>query len=347
LHGWPGPHYREGDRFRIGVDGIVGQVAATLQTYYAPDVTIDPNYRVADEGSRSELAIPLLIRGRLIGVFDVEHTDLGAFSPARIQLLEALAGHVAIAIENARLFRQEHLEKERMAAELREARRIQLGLFPSESPEVEGYALEGLCLPSREVGGDWFDYLPLADGRLGVILADVSGKGLAAALLMASTRSMLRLLAEDGTSPGEVLRRLNYSLVRDLPASRFVTMVYAVLDPVGGRLAFANAGHPYPLLVDSQGGRFLETETGLPLGIRDGSFAEREVHLSSESRLVLYSDGVSEATSPLGEEYGMARIGRHFEETTATVETLLGNVHDFVAGLPAADDQTVVILRAG
>jgi sigma-B regulation protein RsbU (phosphoserine phosphatase) len=345
LHGWSGSHHREGDRFRIGIDGIVGQVALTLRTYYAPDVTIDPNYRLADEGSRSELVIPLLVGGRLVGVFDVEHTDRDAFPPARIQLLETLAGHVAIAIENARLFRKEHLERERMAAELQEARRIQLGLFPSESPEVPGFAIDGRCIPSREVGGDWFDYLPLADGRLGVILADVSGKGLAAALLMSSARSMLRLLAEDGKPPGEVLRRLNRSLVRDLPASRFVTMVYGVLDPARRRFAFANAGHPHPLLVDAGGGRFLATETGLPLGIQDGAFAERELELPLQSRLVLFSDGLSEALSPSGEEYGAARIARHCEAASASVATLLGDVNGFLAGRPASDDQTVVMIR--
>jgi sigma-B regulation protein RsbU (phosphoserine phosphatase) len=346
LHGWTGPHHQEGDRFRIGVDGIVGQVGATLRTYYAPDVTVDPHYQLGDERSRSELAIPLIAGGRLVGIFDVEHTEIDAFPPARVQLLEALAGHVATAVENARLFRQERLEKERMSEELQEARRIQFGLFPAQPPEVPGFAIDGRCIPSREVGGDWFDYLPLDDGRLGVILADVSGKGMAAALLMSSTRSILRLLAEDGLPPGEVLHRINRTLLKDLPTARFVTMIYAVLDAAGRRLVFANAGHPYPLLVDSAGGRFLPTEAGFPLGVRDGPFAEREVELPAGSRLVLFSDGLSEATSPAEEEYGTARIRQHFGSESATVESLLEDVRGFVSGLPASDDQTVVMIRA-
>src|SRR5262249_37207243 len=112
LHGWSGPYYSEGARFRIGVDGIVGHVAVTLVTYYAPNVLVDPYYRISDDQSRSEVAIPLVVGGRLVGIFDVEDTRLDAFPTARITLLEALAGHVATAVENARLFRQERLEKE-------------------------------------------------------------------------------------------------------------------------------------------------------------------------------------------------------------------------------------------
>src|SRR5262249_45386745 len=345
LHGWTGTHHSEGDRFRIGVDGIVGHVGVTLQTYYAPDVLTDPFYRLSEEQSRSELAIPLLVGGRLIGILDLEHTEIDAFPPARVQLLEALAGHVATAVENARLFRLERLEKERMSNELREARQIQTSLFPSESPETPGFAIEARCIPCREVGGDWFDYLRLDDGRLGVILGDVSGKGLAAALLMSSTRSILRLLAQDGLPPGEVLHRINQTLLKELPTGRFVTMIYAVLDVAHRRLAFANAGHPYPLLVDSAGGRFLPTQAGFPLGLRDGSFAEREVELPEGSRLVLYSDGLTEATSPTEEEYGTDRIRQHFDRESATVESLLEDVRGFVSGAPPSDDRTVVLIR--
>jgi sigma-B regulation protein RsbU (phosphoserine phosphatase) len=346
MHGWTGPHHSEGDRFRIGVDGIVGHVGVTMETYYAPNVLVDPYYRLSEEQSRSEVAIPLVVGGRLVGIFDVEHTEVDAFPPARIQLLEALAGHLATAVENARLFRQERLEKERMASELQEARQIQLGLFPADAPETPGFAIEAQCIPCYEVGGDWFDFLRLDDGRLGIILADVSGKGLAAALLMSSTRSILRLLAEDGLPPRELLRRINRTLLKDLPIARFVTMIYAVLDASNRRLVFANAGHPYPLLVDSAGGRFLRTDAGFPLGLRDGSFAEREVELPPGSRLVLYSDGLPEATSGAEEEYGTDRIRRHLDAPGATVESLLDDVRTFVSGAPPSDDQTVVLIRA-
>lgn len=345
LHGWTGPHHRQGDKFRIGIDGIVGHVGVTRETYNAPNVLVDPYYQLGDEHSRSELAIPLMVGNRLIGIFDVEHTEIDAFSPTRVQLLEALAGHVATAIENARLFQQERLEKERVLRELVEARQIQVGLFPAQPPDVPGFEFQARCIPCHEVGGDWFDYVLLDDGRVGIILADVSGKGMAAALLMSSTRSILRLLSE-GFPPGEVLQRINRILLKDLPASRFVTMIYAVLDIVHRRLVFANAGHPYPLLVDAGGARFLETESGLPLGIREGTFAEREVQLPAGTRLVLYSDGLSEATNSADEEYGTARIRRYFHSPSATVDSLLDDVRCFVSGSPAFDDMTVVMIRA-
>src|SRR5262249_41685239 len=151
--------------------------------------------------------------------------------PERIRLLEALAGHVSTAIANARMFQRERLEKERMAKELDEAGAIQSSLFPARAPHVEGFDLTGVCIPCREVGGDWYDYISFADGRIAVVLADVSGKGMGAALLMSSTRSALRLHASRGLSPHEILFELNKFLVDDFPASKFVTLVYAVLDP--------------------------------------------------------------------------------------------------------------------
>ena len=139
--------------------------------------------------TQSKLEFPLQTRGELIGVFKVEHSESNAFSPERVRLLEALAGHLATAIANARMFQRERLENERMAKELDEARAIQSGLFPRNAPATRGFEVTGVCLPCREVGGDWYDYIPLGDGRVGVVLADVSGKGLGAALLMASSRS--------------------------------------------------------------------------------------------------------------------------------------------------------------
>jgi phosphoserine phosphatase RsbU/P len=346
IHGWTGPHYREGDRFRVGVDGIVGHVAATRLTYYAPDVRTDPYYRFTEEGTRSELEIPLLAGGRLIGVFDVQHTEVNGFSPERIQLLEALAGHVATAITNARLFQKERLEKERMSKELAEARRIQVGLFPAPPPAITGFAIDARCVPCREVGGDWFDFLPIERGRLGVAVADVCGKGMAAALLMSSTRSLLRLLAAEGAPPADVLRRLNGVLLDDFPAGRFVTMVYAVLNTAERSLTFANAGHPAPAFADAAGARFLETEAGWPLGIGDTHFAERELRMPAGSRLLLYSDGVSEAANPIAEEFGASRIRDHLARPEAAADRLLDDVRRFTQGCHATDDLTVVMIRS-
>ena len=345
VRGWTVNYHMKGDRFKIGEYGMVGHVGATGETYYAPDVTTDPYYQVSEDLTRSEVDIPLKAHGRLIGVFNAQHNEYGAFPPSRIQLLEALAGHIATAIENARMFHRERTEKERMGKELGEARRIQLGLFPEQSPSISSFTLNGLCLPCQEVGGDWYDYIPLQDGRLAVVLADVAGKGMGAALLMSSTRTVLRLVAESGLPPGEVLSRVNSILLKDFPTAKFVTMVYCLLDPQAGSIVFASAGHPHPLLVDSSGGRFLETEAGLPLGIRDGSFSEQAVRMEPGSRLVLYSDGVTEAMNPSQQQYGEWRLRDEIMKPSATVQSLSEDVRSFTAGQPASDDLTAVMIE--
>ena len=213
----------KGDRFKIGEYGMTGHVGATGETYYAPDVSADPFYKVSDSQTRSEVDIPLRSQGRLIGVFNAQSKEIDGFPASRIQLLEALAGHIATAIENARLFQQERREKERMTKELREAQRIQQALFPGNPPATPGFDVTGLCLPCLEVGGDWFDYIPTSDNRLGIVLADVSGKGMGAALLMSSTRTVLRLVAETIQSPARVLERVNTVLLSDFPSMKFVT----------------------------------------------------------------------------------------------------------------------------
>ena len=335
----------KGTRFNIGDRaGICAHAAATGETFYAPDVSEVPFYAGTKPDTRSELDIPLHSRGELIGIFNVEHTALNAFSPDRIRLLEALAGHVATAISNARMFQRERFEKERMTKELEEAGAIQSGLFPLNAPAALGFDVTGVCMPCREVGGDWYDYIPLSDGRLAVVLADVSGKGMGAALLMSSTRSALRFQSARGLSPKEILSELNRFLVEDFPASKFVTLVYVVLDPATRKMTFASAGHLPPLLVDSSGTRFLEADAGLPLGIMECEFSEHEIAMTPGSRVFLYSDGVTEANNSSLEEYGPERILKHVTNQTPTVKSLLADVTAFTIGHPQSDDITVVMI---
>src|ERR1017187_7203979 len=294
--------------------------------------------------TRSELDIPLKARGQLIGVFDVQTPDNDGFAPARVQVLEALAVHIATAVDNAQMFLHERMEKQRILEELDEAQTIQRALFPTQAPPQSAFALSGMCLPCRAVGGDWYDYIPLPDGRVAVVVADVSGKGMAAALLMSSTRSIVRLLAERVITPSAVLSQLNEVLLKDFPRSKFVTMVYALLNPVDRTITFANAGHNSPLLVSPGAARFVESATGLPLGIGNGEFSEQCLALGTGTRFVLYSDGVSEANNAEFEEYGTSRIRPHFEQSTSSVESLLRDVHQFAAGVPLADDATVVLI---
>jgi phosphoserine phosphatase RsbU/P len=336
-----------GHSLKIGKEGMVGYVAATGQMRYAPDVRKDPYYIGCDESTLSEVAIPLQVDGQLVGVFTASHPELDAFCVGQLRLLQALCSHVAVAVNNARLFQHERRERQKMSEEAHEARAIQQALLPKSSPYVPGFAISGLSVPAGAVGGDWYDFIALDDGRWGLVLADVSGKGTAAALLMSATRGMLRSLAETHYGPGEVLTRLNRLLVEDFPHGKYVTMIYAVLDPATRTLTFSNAGHLLPLLiVDGKKVQCLETDRGMPLGLGFGSFSEVEVPLPEGSRLVFYSDGITEAENIKQEEYGRLRLEAHVMQPDACPETVLQDVRSFVDGARLRDDATVIFVKA-
>ena len=337
----------KGHRLKIGTEGMVGYVASTGQTRYAPDVRTDDYYFACGESTLSEVAIPLRVGEHLVGVFTASHPEVDGFPRQQLRILQALCDHVAIAIHNARRFQSERAERAVMDLEAQEARAIQQALLPKSSPYIPGFVVSGLSVPARAVGGDWYDFIPFPDGRWGLVLADVSGKGTAAALLMSATRGVLRSLAEACSSPGEVLTRLNQLLVDDFPAGKFVTMVYAVLDPSNRTVVFANAGHLLPLFIDSQGKRFLDTERGLPLGLGCGDYSETSITLSEGSKLLFYSDGITEAENTSQEEYGLNRLSAHAAKSGSSAVTIVDDVRSFASGGSLLDDASVVFVGVG
>jgi len=342
VHGCSVNH--KGHRLKIGKEGMVGYVASTGQMRYAPDVRKDDYYIACEHSTLSEVAIPLHVGERLIGVFTASHPDVDAFPRQQLRILQALCDHVAVAVHNARRFQWERAEREVMSREAQEARLMQQALLPKSSPYIPGFVISGLSVPASAVGGDWYDFISFPDGRWGLVLADVSGKGTAAALLMSATRGMLRSLAEACSSPGEVLTKLNGLLVEDFPAGKFVTLVYAVLDPATRTVIFANAGHLHPLFIDDNGAQFLETERGLPLGIGCGDYSETRVSLSEGSRLVFYSDGITEAVNADEQEYGLERLAEHAAGTGASAVSIVDDVRAFANGSGVRDDATVVFV---
>jgi sigma-B regulation protein RsbU (phosphoserine phosphatase) len=332
-------------RLRVGRDGMVGYVAATGQMRYAPDVALDPYYVACTKQTRSEVAIPLHMDGQLVGVFSASHPEKNAFSPDQLRMFQSLSSHVAVAVHNAKRFKEERSERQRMTRESQEARSIQQALLPRSSPLLPGFAVSGLSIPAGAVGGDWYDYIDLGDSRWGLVLADVSGKGMAAALLMSATRAVLRSLAQNHCTPSEVLEKLNDLLVSDFPAGRFVTMVYGVLDGNKNTFSFASAGHLPPLAIEDGKSRFITTEIGLPLGLRRSSFSEVTVPLNQRTRLVLYSDGITEAENPAGQEYGASRLADHLSQHDRSMHSLLEEVRSFANGGELRDDATVIVME--
>jgi sigma-B regulation protein RsbU (phosphoserine phosphatase) len=333
-----------GHSLKIG-KGMVGYVASTGQMHYAPDVRLDPYYIGCEESTLSEVAIPLHVERQLVGVFTASHDELNAFSPCQLRLLQALCSDVAVAVHNARRFQQVQRQREQLSGEAQEARVIQQALLPKTSPSIPGFTVSGLSIPVGAVGGDWYDFIPIDKGRWGLVLADVSGKGAAAALLMSATRGILRSLVGAACTPGQVLAKLNRLLVEDFPAGRFVTMVYGVLDPAKRTLTFANAGHLQPLLITGTSAQFLDVERGIPLGLGPGDFSEVEVKLPIGSRLVFYSDGITEAENQTDEEYGPVRLQEHFLQTDASAESLLNDVRSFADGSGLRDDASVILVK--
>ena len=339
--------HAKGHRLKIGEEGIVGHVASTGRMHYAPDVRKDMYYIGCENDTLSEVGIPLSVGDRLVGVFTASHPERDAFPRPKLRILQALCDHVAIAIHNARRFQLERSERAALDRDAQEARVIQQALLPKSSPYIPGFAISGLSVPARAVGGDWYDFISFPDGRWGIVLADVSGKGTAAALLMSATRGMLRSLAEACCSPGEVLTRLNELLVDDFPAGKFVTMVYAVLDPVARTVVFANAGHLRPLFIDKDGEHFLEVERGLPLGLGCGDYYETLLSLPERPKLIFSRAGITQVEPGNDEEYGASRLAEHAVKPGASAVSLVDEVRSFANGTGVRDDASAVFIAVG
>lgn len=334
----------KGHRLKVGQEGIVGRVGLTGRMHYAPDVQKDDYYIPCEHFIQSEVAIPLRVGEKLVGVFTASHPELDGFPRPKLRILQALCDHIAVAVQNARQFQTERAKRAALDRDAQEARVIQQALLPKSSPYIPGFVISGRSEPARAVGGDWYDFIAFPDGRWGIVLADVSGKGTAAALLMSATRGMFRSLAEACCTPGEVLTRLNQLLVDDFPAGKFVTLVYGVLDPTTRTVTFANAGHLRPLFIDDQGEHFLDTERGLPLGLGCGDYSETQVTLSPGSKLVFYSDGITEAVNANDEEYGLCRLAQHAVKPGASAVSIVDDVRSFANGAGVPDDASVVFV---
>lgn len=343
IHGFV--NVRKGDRFKRGKEGMVGHVAITGEAMYAADVRQNQYYYHCELSTLSEVAIPLHCKGRILGVMDAQSPLLDGFSPEQFQLLTAFADSMASAIENARLFRSERLQKERILREQDEARMIQSALLPPCDPSLPGYRIEGNCVQVRAVGGDWYDYVSLDQNRVGIILGDVCGKGMAAALLMSATRSIVRRNIAGGGSPADVLRGVNASLRADFPPGRFVTLIYAVLDSQRHTMTFANAGHLPPLLRRGDDCSCVSTDSGLPLGIFDSDFSEGKVDMDGGASVVLYTDGIIETTDAAGNEYGINRLSCALVADSPSAHSLTNDVIRYSGGQNLIDDATVVLVH--
>lgn len=331
--------------------GIVGWVAKTGEPVIVPDVRADSRYVEARPDTRSELAAPLVLDGRTLGVFNLESDLIDAYHEGHLEIVRAFAAQAAVAVERAHITR-ERLERRRLEKELAIAREIQLSFLPRQAPEVPGYELAGTTQPHDEVGGDYYDFIRVSDHRFGLAIADGSGKGIPAALLMAGFRMSLLAEIRNEFAIRAVMRKVNSLLHESTDRERFVTAFYGVLDSRNNVLIFSNAGHNPPILLRRDGSIEYLTDGGVALGVlAEARYEDRPVALRPGDLLVLYTDGLSEAESPSGEHFGTLRLEQAMARLAARpareiMEGLVEAVRLWTGERGPADDLTLVVVKA-
>jgi serine phosphatase RsbU (regulator of sigma subunit) len=301
----------------------------------------------------AEMILPLASQGDLIGLLILgPHLQGEAYTHEERTMLDTLAPQVAPALRVAQMVQEQQVQvrkRERIEQELRTARNIQHTFLPKDVPALPGWQLTPYYQPAREVGGDFYDFLPFADGRVGLVIGDVTDKGIPAALVMTATRTMLRTAAQEKASPGEVFARVNDLLSADIPPGMFVTCFYALLDPASGRLCYANVGQDLPYRRGSEGVSELWA-TGMPLGMMPGSrYEEYEATLAPGESLLFYSDGLVEAHNSRREMFDTPRLKALLETHTggvSLIDVLLDELKRFTGeGWEQEDDVTLLTLQ--
>jgi sigma-B regulation protein RsbU (phosphoserine phosphatase) len=335
--------------------GLTGIAAGERRVLRVHDVTEDSRYIRCDTGlaARSELVVPLLLQDRLIGVLDLESTEPHAFTLEHERMLSTLGSYIAIALENARLYEEARENERRLRDDLDTAREIQLQLLPTGAREMPGLDLAAAYVPARELGGDFYDFLPYGQGRLGFLLGDVSGKGTAAALYGSLAIGTVReIVVDHACEPACMLALLNHRLVGARLDSRFIAMLFGIYDAATRKITLANAGGPYPLLVRNGQVRAIRLE-GVPLGlIPDTEYDEITIDVQPGDVILFASDGILESENPAREEFGPERLTSLLsaisvgDSAREIAERILAATDGHSgSGIAPHDDRTLVVLR--
>ena len=339
----------------LGLDqGLTGAAANERRVVRVPDVRLDPRYIACQHGVevRSELVVPLLLQDRLIGVLDLESTKPHSFTSFHEQMLQTLGTYIAVALENARLFEQVRENERRLQNDLGTAQEIQRQLLPTGAREIPGLDLAAAYVPARELGGDFYDFLPYGEGRLGVALGDVSGKGTAAALYGSLAIGTIReIVVDHACDPSCMLGLLNERLHNTRLDSRFIAMLFGVYDAANRKLHLSNAGAPYPLLL--RDGQVVSVRLeGVPLGLLPATqYDESVLELLPGDVVVFASDGILESANASEEEFGAHRLAAVLssispnDSARSIAERILAETDDHGAGTAPHDDRTLVVLR--
>ena len=332
-------------------EGIVGAAATLREAVLVPDVTVDPRYLMVNPETRSELALPMQHKGKIIGVLDLESPQLNAFREEHVQTLSILAANLAVSLENARLYEQVARDEARLERDLQAAKRIQGALIRPVPTEDYDLDMAARYLSAREVCGDLYEFLRYGPQQLGVALADVSGKGTAAALYGAVAIGIMRSLAPQKLQPAEMLRQMNQLVGERRIEGRFMTACFATWQKGRRKFRVANAGQSQPLLYKDERCGKIEL-TGFPLGIfEETSYDEWSVTLEPGNIVIFHSDGIAETMNSEGQFFGTERLRKlvethHELAATELSDLILREVDWFAQSAPLSDDRTLVVLKA-
>lgn len=340
----------ESIHLKVG-QGLSGWVAKQGKPVLVPDVRKDDRYVRSNPHTRSEMAVPLIRGHEVIGAFNVESNRLNAYTRHDLELLQAFANQATISIENARLY-EEALQKREVYQELRVARDIQRALLPKSMPAVKGFSFAALNMPSRQVGGDFYDITQLSGGTIALAVGDVSGKGTPGAILMGNLSATYRGQIRREFPPAQLMERVNKLFKENIAEEHFATFFHGRLDPEQRVLEYCNAGHNPPALVRADGSVEFLKEGGLILGFLSGvEYNQGLVKLSSGDVLVLYTDGITEAENEREELFGVERLTEvvrsygHLRANDLKCR-LLEEIKSFTRGTPLPDDVTLLIIKA-
>jgi phosphoserine phosphatase RsbU/P len=330
--------------------GVVGYAAQAKEAILVPDVSKNSRYVSVNPETKSELAVPLIYKEKVIGVLDLEHTRRGYFTEDHKRTLTTLAAQIAIAIANARLYEEIARQEQRLERDLALARELQFRLLPHSRPKMQNLEVEARFVPARAIGGDLYDFVPYSLSRLGIAIGDVSGKGAPAAIYAALVSGILRSHAPIEPGPAEMLSAVNLSLAERRIEAQFVSIIYAVWDDERRTLLVANSGLPRPVYCHDGKVEVIEA-TGLPLGLFDeADYDEFTFRAKPGDMFVFFSDGILDASNRHGELFGRARVEKLVAECAAqspdcVVNNIFKAVTDHAAGVDAFDDQTVVAIK--
>jgi len=329
--------------------GVVGRAAETREAILVPDVSKDPRYIEGNPETRSELAVPLIYKDKVIGVLDLEHTRRGFFTDEHRRTVTTLAAQVAIAIENARLYEEIARQERRLERDLSLARELQMRLLPQTLPKLAHLELAAKFSPARAIGGDLYDFIPYSLSRLGIVIGDVSGKGAPAAIYAALVSGILRSHAPIEPGPAEMLSAVNLSLAERRIEAQFVSLIYALWDDEQRTLLVANSGLPRPVYLHDGKIEVIEA-TGLPLGLfDDADYDEFQFKMKPGDLFVFFSDGILDARNRQGELFGRGGVEKIIAECAGQsadciVDSLFKAAAEYSAGVATFDDQTVVAI---